>query len=102
MGKDQELLNKRAEKKKELCASLKKHLTSPITLDERDDIRFLIMEAALLHLENHSLGEDWRKMMPKTLNPILDALDIPYMIVRDSTPKSKNWIVKLQEEFKEK
>ena len=102
MGKDQELLNKRAEKKKELCDSLKKHLTSPITLDDRDDIRFLIMETGLLHLENYPFKEDWRSMMPKTLNPILAALNIPYKIERDSTPKATNWIVKQRETSDEK
>ena len=102
MGKDQELLNKRAEKKKELCDSLKKHLTSPITLDERGKVRDLIMKTALLHLENHSLGNDWSSMMPKTLNPILAALNIPYKIERDSTPKATNWIVKQRETSDEK
>lgn len=102
MGKDQELLNKRAEKKKELCDSLKKHLTSPITLDDRDDIRFLIMETGLLHLENYPFKEDWSSMMPKTLNPILAALNIPYKIERDSTPKATNWIVKQRETSDEK
>ena len=102
MGKDQELLNKRALQKEKLCAFLNEHMTSPITLDERGKVRDLIMKTALLHLENHSLGNDWSSMMPKTLNPILAALNIPYKIERDSTPKATNWIVKQRETSDEK
>lgn len=93
MGKDLEAEQERAAKLQELAAYLESHCEIPIREDERGIVRAMVVQAGLVCLQDNSFLQGWEKMMPKRINPILDSLNLGYVIERPDSSREKRWFV---------
>ena len=98
MGKDLEAEQERTAKLQELAAYLDSHCEAPIQENERGIVRAMVVQAGLLCLQDNSFLQDWEKMMPKRINPILDSLNLGYVIERPNNSREKRWFVSKKED----
>lgn len=95
MGKEQDLQNQRESKKNELISFLNDHLEKTISVLERSTLCRLTAETHALFFSEGTRTLDWNSMKVKSINKLLQALEIPYKVSTKSK-NSKDWVVKYE------